>query len=147
MQSELPQCLGGRGLDLKASSYAHHVNGPLLLNALLSILGQSQKRVHWDVRRCQKMPMMNAELQEQLEIWVHYSILSCWFPSTGPLLLNALLKYLGRSRDPAHHGEDPLDQTSVQDASLAMHSFVNRDSLAYGGCLVALLGLTAVLKV
>lgn len=28
-----------------------------------------------------------------------------------------------------------------------MHAFLNRDSLAYGGCLVALLGLTAVLKV
>ena len=73
--------------------------------------------------------------------------LSCCLPSTGPLLLNALLKYLGRSRDPAHHGEDPLDQASLQDASLATRGLLNRDSLAYGGCLVALLGLTAVLKV
>ncbi len=79
MQSELPQCLGGRGLDLKASSYAHHVNGPLLLNALLSILGQSQKRVHWDVRRCQKMPMMNAEASGTVQTFgCTTAVLSCW---------------------------------------------------------------------
>ena len=64
----------------------------------------------------------------------------------GPLLLNALLKYLGQSSAHPHHDEGPLARARAQTAPLALHSFLDRGSIAYGACLVALLGLTAVLK-
>ena len=65
--------------------------------------------------------------------------------NAGPLLLNALLKYLGRSRDRQHHNEQ-LDRPGTQEPGSALQAFLDRESLLYGGCLVALLGLTAVLK-
>ena len=65
----------------------------------------------------------------------------------GPLLLNALLKYLGQGGSHAHNNERPLEHAQPQDVPSAPGSFLDRDSSAYGCCLVALLGLTAVLKV
>ena len=66
--------------------------------------------------------------------------------NAGPLLLNALLKYLGRSRDRQHHDEQFLDRPGTQEPGSALQAFLDRESLLYGCCLVALLGLTAVLK-
>lgn len=37
--------------------------------------------------------------------------------------------------------------STPQEPASLLHSFLDRDSLAWGCCLVALLGLTAVLKV
>ena len=73
--------------------------------------------------------------------------LSALLSYAGPLLLNALLKYLGQGSSHGHHNERPLEQAQPQGMSSALHSFPGRDSAAYGCCLVALLGLTAVLKV
>ena len=73
--------------------------------------------------------------------------LSTMLSYAGPLLLNALLKFLGQGRSHGHHNERPLEQPQSQDMHSALRSFLNRDSAAYGCCLVALLGLTAVLKV
>lgn len=61
-------------------------------------------------------------------------------------MLNALLKYLGQG-SPAHPNGSPLEQGHPQDIRSALHSFLDRDSGAYGCSLVALLGLTAALKV
>ena len=65
----------------------------------------------------------------------------------GPLLLNALLKYLGRSRSPMRDDELPSGSGQAGRAGPAMHKALNSDSFTYGCCLVALLGLTAALKV
>ena len=67
--------------------------------------------------------------------------------AAGPLLLNALLKYLGRSRNPMRDDELPLASGEAGRAGPAMHRALDADSLAYGCCLVALLGLTAAAKV
>ena len=65
----------------------------------------------------------------------------------GPLLLNALLKYLGRSRSPMRDDQLPSVSGEAERTAPATRGALNLDSLAYGCCLVALLGLTAAAKV
>jgi hypothetical protein len=60
------------------------------------------------------------------------------FTNAGPLLLNALLKYLGQSRDRQHHDEQVLDRPGNQVPGSALQAFLDRDSLSYGCCLVAM---------
>ena len=62
-------------------------------------------------------------------------------------MLNALLKYLGQGSDPVRNNERPVEQARPEDMRSMLHRILSRDSSAYGCCLVALLGLTAVLKV